>query len=503
MRMNPFTYLGRWFAREPDQTGDVYQERLSLYQMEEGYYDNTVYRRVAQNGVRDWINESLGRPVDADLAGLYNPVSEVVDLYLHALGGDFGTDIKILSDNDLLTADATLGNRTIPSPITRIWRWSVMDQKRQEICRLAAKHGNCGLRIVSNNHPDVSRRRVYIKPEHPRIIRDAELDARGNVQQILFEYDEITGIGDAQTVVTIRELQTPERFTRWYVKHGQREQEPFEDYRNELGVVSYVLLPHELTGDVWGRSAFYRALDQINRLNVLGTHINKQIERHVRVMWLIAAAGKAPVSVDLSGETIAYVDTTGSTTPPHMEAMVANLNLADAISQSQQLLGQIEDKLPELKATGGRFLSGQSGETVKELRKPAEDRLALARANYEDALVRAQQIALSWGVLYSMWDIGTGTGTREAADRAYHEGYEDHVFNKRPLLPEDTLDRQTREYTVAGLMKTAGLPTPIIMEELGKGADWIEKLEQAQQQQQEQAMTIAQATGGRDDSTTV
>jgi hypothetical protein len=135
---------------------------------------------------------------------------------------------------------------------------------------------------------------------------------------------------------------------------------------------------------------------------------------------------------------VLYVDLRNAAQVPMAKALVADLNLADSISQAKMTQTWIEDMLPELKASQGAFLSGQSGETIAELRKPAEDRLSLARNNYEDALSRADKIALSYGILLELWNLGTGMGSREAADKAYQSGLEDHTFNDRPLMGAQT-----------------------------------------------------------------
>lgn len=445
--MNWLTAVANLLRRDRRPTSDLYSDRYYSYLLWDGYYHNTVFSELSQGGQRGNINALLGNMAAADLAGIYNPVDRVVDLYGHVFGGQFGTDIRIEG-----------GTAALEQAIGQIWQWSGINVTKQALCRLAANHGNVGLRIVARNHERKEQRRVYIKPEHPRIIRDVQLDDRGNVKRVLLEYEySYGGLGDSRKTITIRELMTQERFQTWRVEGSQlipfdmatlRDNGAGWELENTLGVAPYVLLAHSPGDGDWGYNAYYRAAEPINVLNALATHIHVQVHQHVRAKWIIAANGEKPVEFDFGGQTIVYVDTRNGGTPPHVQAMVANLSIADAIEQTREVTSAIEDKLPELKATGGKFLSGQSGETVAELRKPAEDKLGLARINYEDALTRAQKLALSWGVLLDMWELGTGTGTLEAAEQAYSSGAEDHTFNSRPLLP---LTRQERNAVAAGL----------------------------------------------------
>lgn len=426
------------------QTGWVWDERKAVYALWQQYYDNSVYDRTAEGGQRDLINAALGNAYSADINGLYNPVSEVVDLYLHIFGGAFGDEIRAESENSAL----------LPA-LAQVWEWSNLNIEKRRICRMPATFGLCGLRIVARDDPDPAKRRVYIKAEHPNTIRDMILDDRGNVETIQLEYDITAGLAEDAETLTIRELLEKDRIRTWRV-NGSIVQ-PFDvggfvgagmpvdridfftradgsDYPNALGVTPYVICYHDQGNDEWGRNCFFKARAGIDRLNGLMSHIDIQVHEHVRAVWLVAASGAAPVEFDFSGRKVIYVDQRQGGTPPMVQAMVANLDLQGAIAQSKVQLDAIEDKLPELKATAGRFLSGQSGETVAELRKPAEEKIQAARDLAEDSLVRAQKIAVSWGILLELWDVGTGTGTREAADRAFRDGLEDHKFNKRPLL---------------------------------------------------------------------
>lgn len=430
---NWFTSWAKRFKQSAtQQTGWAVADRLGSYQMYSAYYNATIYNTLAMGGQREQINAILGNAAAADLASLYNPVSRVVDLYQHVLGGEFGVDILAIPGDNATQIDG---------PLRQIWDWSHFNTVKTNITHIAANYGDVGLRIVARNDADPRRRRVWIKPEHPSVILDYEQDERDNVTQVLLQYDITSGVGDDAKTETVRELQTKEQFTFWTVVNGQLD--PREQYTNDLGVVPYVIVPHNSLGEKWGVNAYYRAAPLIDRINALQTHINVQIHRHVKAKLAVASSGAAPSTIDMSDLSIAWFNTLRDGPPPSFEWLVAPLNLADALAQSIQLQTQAEDELPELKATGGKFLAGQSGETIAQLRQPAEDKVSLARVNLEDGLIRAQKIGLSLGVLYDMWDLGTGMGTRDAADRAYQEGYEDHVFNNRPLMPMTVNEHMT------------------------------------------------------------
>lgn len=448
------TVLTSWLgaiSRMIDAAGNdarpALDDRIAAFDAFELYYHNQIYEALSAGGRREQVNATLGNAAAADLAGLYNPVAEVVDLYQHVFGGAFRRAGDDPGEDQPTDIRAESGSAAMLDALDRVWAWSNLNVTKQQLCRLPALHGTAGLRIVAVNDPDPLRRRVYLKPEHPRVIRDVEVDARGNVQAAELQYDLTRGLGDAQEVVTVREVLTKTEIRTYRVHQGGLtaydvargvDGGPGARYENTLGVVPYVLLTHQDGGDAFGLNAFYRARAPIDRLNALLTHINTQIHDHVKVTWAIFASGPAPSSIDLGGRKVVYVDTSRGAQPPSMEPMVAPLNLGDAITQARLLIELIEDRLPELKAVVGRFLAGQSGETIAQLRAPAEQRLGLARAHYEDALVRASQIAASWGVLLGLWDLGTGTGTVEAAERAYQTGLEDFTLSRRPLLPPVT-----------------------------------------------------------------
>lgn len=429
MITNPLAALIRYQSGK--QVGWSWQERKSYYDQGWAYYTNAAYERMQDGGFRELIAANFGLTTAQLLQGIINPAKRVIDLYRYTLNGSFGDEIKVEPEEN--------GNKDLPEHLQKIFAWSNINIEKQKLTLDAAAFGTAGIRIVARSRPTA---RVYLKFEHPKRIKDLELDDRGNVDQILLEYYRTEGdLGENRTTHKITELLTPRIFKTWrddrpYDLVNDSPNGPMREYVNVLGVTPYVILRHRYTGDDWGQAALFGQEIKIDLLNMLIGHIYTQIVRHIRAKWLITASGNPPIEVDLGDTSVAYIKTDPVTnTAPTMAPMIASLSLADSIALAQLLLDELRDALPELKATDGKFLAGQSGETVSQLRQPAEQLVMDARTNYEDALVRASKIGLSWGVLLGLWDLGAGMRTLEAAEKSFSSGFEDFKFNKRPALP--------------------------------------------------------------------
>lgn len=308
--------------------------------------------------------------------------------------------------------------------------------------------GSAGIRVVMENDAVVDNRRVYLSVEHPNVIRDLEVDARGNITQIVIEYDKFEG--------SLRDEDEESREWHSYVEYMgkdvfwmQRDGDWFNMKTNRVvetreaaevpnlaGFVPYVLVRHRNMGSPFGVPCFYGQDEKIDHINALATHLTHQIHRHVTATWLLEAGGPAPDFQTLGDMNIVYIQRElGQTNAARLEAMVANLNIEQAGGLLDRLQTQLSNSMPELTATDGEFLSHQSGDAVAHLRTPAEQRLTKGRAAYESALVKAQKMALSLGIIFNLWDVGTGMGSRRAADEAFDTGKLDHRFNKRALFP--------------------------------------------------------------------
>jgi hypothetical protein len=99
-----------------------------------------------------------------------------------------------------------------------------------------------------------------------------------------------------------------------------------------------------------------------------------------------------------------------------------------------------------------------SGRAVRMLLAPAISRTVEARGNAENALIRADQMALTMGQNAGLWDVGT-----------YAAGDFEHCFEERDVLPNDELERaqaQQADGTALAQMVTAGMPIELALQEV-------------------------------------
>lgn len=449
--------LGRQTKRGTTPTGQSeifdwsWDQRRDAYSEWEAMYANSVYDDQADGGFRQIILSDVLKVDDTDrpLHGFYSPFSCIVDAYQNVFRGQFGREIRVSST----VGSAAEGqeerkvNQRILDPLWSMWRWSNLNDQKESLQLWCSNLGMVGLRIEAPVNDSQGRpippnlRRIRIRPVHPKEIVDFNEDADGNATDVLLEYRVLGGgLGEDRDNddTVIRETLTKDRFIR-EVDDGDPTSTP-----NELGVCPFVPLRHKDIGAQFGIPAHYGSAVILHNLNWLLTRISISVDRHVFAKWFAAASGSAPVNFPLGDTDVAYVQMGAGDTAPKLEAIVAKLDFLGLERVMTFLIAHLRQRQPELVLSALEAMSGQSGETIAKLLVPVEEKIMISRSHYEHALVRAAQIGLSWGVLNSVWDIGTGMGTREAADAAYQQGLEDFQFNQRSALPETVFDKINR-----------------------------------------------------------
>jgi hypothetical protein len=193
--------------------------------------------------------------------------------------------------------------------------------------------------------------------------------------------------------------------------------------------------------------------------------LDEATARAINETVFMAGAGDQPSEVTLGRLTAIYVKLAQGVPAPELKYIVPQLAIAETGESIIRNIELLYTRQPELILNALKLLSGTSGETLAQVLKPVESAVLRARRMYEDAIVRSIQIALSIGVYRGAWDLGTGTGTKDAADRAFDDGQgpEEFRFAPRPPLPPtvfqkiqqataDVADRQAK-FAIANAAK--------------------------------------------------
>jgi len=138
--------------------------------------------------------------------------------------------------------------------------------------------------------------------------------------------------------------------------------------------------------------------------------------------------------------------------------------MAQTLANVELLQAELERKFPELALHRLRE-SGMSGKALSIVYQDVADKVVEARGNYDSALVRAQQMALSIGGMRGYFE-GFGLKSYEAGD-------EEHRIGDRPVLTELV------DYQLIELGLKLGIPVQRLWPklELGFSNEELEEME--------------------------
>jgi hypothetical protein len=428
--------------RQADTQRAISQDtRVSTYDLNVALYDNSIYQAW-----REWVLGNYFIDVTGDcsklwLAGFFNPVKEIVDLYVsNVLPGVWGNGIEI----DPLV-DGKPVNPKLADPVRRIWRDSNLDTNKSIITKYAANLGTVGMRVHRTPETipgDRSTSRVRITEDHPSRLFNIVEDGQGNVTDVCLKYDVQRNANTGKTALTdpdwqtyeVVETLTQDEFSQ---KIGGKEQLTDDQRRNPYGFCPYVILRHKDNGTQFGDWAYKGSEHVIHAINFRLSQNDRSIGRHMFPKWFIAAAGDKPQNIDVAGDKASYVKLTPDGPPPMMEAIVAKVDFPAALAFMMQMINQLRRRQPEMAVGDLQLYANLSGETVAQVLKQAESAIFDVRPAYDHAFIRALQMGLSIGMTDGLtaYDVGAGTG-EGSGDRAYQQGLETFQFKPRPALPQ-------------------------------------------------------------------
>jgi hypothetical protein len=439
---NPFSTAWRWFRGNGLRSADTQRAidagtRTNTYDLNASMYDNTLYQAY-----RDWVLTTffpqVTNRVPISLVGHFNPVKEIVDLYVsNVLPGVWGDGVEV----DPLV-DGKPVNPKLADPLRRIWRDSNGDTLKSVATRHAANLGTVGFRVRRTPETvpgDLSTSRVRIEVDHPVRLFNIEEDSQNNVTAVVLKYEIQRNFGtltdpDYQSVEVIETL-TRDEFSQTI---GGREQLTADQRRNPYGFCPYVILRHKDNGTQFGDWAYKGSEQVIHAINFRISQQDRSIGRHMFPKWFMAAAGDKPTELDVGGgEKASYVKLSQDGPAPMLQAIVPTIDFAASLAIIGAEMKWMARRQPEMAVGDLELFANLSGESMAQALKKAESAIFDVRPAYDHAFIRALQMALSIGMTDGLpaYDVGGGTG-EGSGDRAYQQGLETFQFKPRPALPQ-------------------------------------------------------------------
>lgn len=469
--------------REPqlisDPTDDVANEfntwnaRRTRYALLWAYLENTAYRNLHTWAQRYKTDYGLYKFTRA----IYNPAYRLAEFYrTHIWGGriDYDSDGAVTAKGAIPIETDSADLRKAIGMLFRASNWEL--QKGLTTLRGAAT-GDVALQIVD----DTVKGRVYLRSRLAAEIRDLELDAWGNVKA--YEIVERRADPSAKTVYTpttatevVRTVEYAEIATRdgeSVVYRTFKDGAPFDWTNNGIewsvpyGFIPMVVIQHNNVGLPWGWAELFPALSKVREIDDVASKLSDQIRKSVDPAWLgigmklpeETKTSKSTTPNDQSAPEKQRQDTPWIYGPAGADAkpLIANVDIAATLSHIKGIADELENEFPELKAEKLR-ISGAiaTGRAMRLAQGVAEDKVRERRPNYDNALVRANQMAVAIGG----WRAYRGY---EGFDlNSYAAGTLSHSIADRPVFSIDPLDDIEAKQAETNALKSAGFPEEYI-----------------------------------------
>lgn len=423
---------------------------LKLYYHSVGVYDSAAI-----------VARTVGVSYPA-MKGLRNPAHRTVEFYSTHLWPD-----------EYEFEDGA----AVEEPVRQIWKWSNWPAKQRLAARRFAMLGDLFIKVASRGTGDDPDGRVWLQTLDPEFVTDVSADERGFVSYIRTDIPFVHREGDeARNMVRTEVWDSSTRiFRRWDRDRYDPEllapdqTRPFSDFG--IDFIPIVWAMFQDVGNPRGSGSFTHALEKIDEANLQATRLHAMLYRHNDVTWALAAnaldATGRPVPAprlpgDAQGGTggDASIVTVGSETfyrlpgTASLQSLVPNLQYGEALAIMNAQLMEIENDLPEMAFHRLREQGQVSGRALRMMMTDAIDKVVEARSNGLQALIRADQMALTMASALGLPGFAFGDG-------AFAAGALDHSFKKRDVIAVDEQERWEAEKAKADAAKSmleSGLP---------------------------------------------
>ena len=417
------------------------------YALLDWYYENNgLYNATAQAlyGVDTWQD---------GMKPLRNPAFRVVEFYVATVWpGALKTALPLVTENPRISA-----------PILRVWEWSNWQSRKQEAVRGLAKLGDVFIKVSSAvastplaEGETPQTKRVYYQLLKPEYVTELDHDERGYLIYIRIDTPIDPDTNAGLTWRTEEWDKATQLYRVWRHKKGTDEaisklgtpetQQNFGEFG--IDFIPIVHAQFRSTGGARGECAFAHALDKIDEANLIASRLHETL--FPPEVWALTRNGTdardgrplPPVKIGaINDDGIKTVEVGKRSMLPlptgaDIKTVVPDLPYGEQLAILNAHMLELEKDLPELAYYRVRDLGANiSGRAAKTLLTDAIQRALEARGIAEDALMRANQMALTIG------QAGQLPGFSEAEIGTYEKGAFEHSFKERDVIPQTEADR--------------------------------------------------------------
>jgi len=454
------------------------EARLFRYELLWSMFENTAYRDIHSWAHRYRTEFGLYKYT----RNIFNPTQRLVEFYVsHLMGGRLdplaGDGTQRPSSLPIVT-DSTELRRAIAS----LWKASNFGINKDLLSLYGSSMGDAFIKIID----DTTRRRVYLEILHPSAVQDLTLDTFGNVRGYVLSYPrEYQGklsvykeIAERNGLDVVYTTYRDDKVASWRDDGVTTWSEPY-------GFVPFVHIQHRDVGQSWGWAEAYPALSKLREVDDLASKLSDQVRKTVDAPWMLAGVPQPTKRDALATPT--REPSTNAPQPGRDElpliyspsgstatALVAPLDIPGTAGYLQMIMDELERDYPELRADVIVGTTEASGRALRIARQRASAKVIERRTAYDDALVRAHQMAISIG--------GTRrySGYEAFTEQSYEQGHLDHMIGDRPVFAIDETDRLEEEqmlWTAAKVARESGAPLRFFLRRNGISEQAIDDLD--------------------------
>lgn len=493
-------------ASDPGVGGDAewgdWLARRARHRIGWGLWEQNIYARIR------WLSEAIKDRYDLydGVRSIYSPGHRIAEFFAERTYP--GTVDMKAGDGTQVASGCPIVEASDPlrQAIATIWRDSVIGDCLESWVRFGAICGDAPLAVVD----DPVRRKVYFRPIFPGTLREYDADPVGNCRGYVIEEmrPDPEHHDPTRPAPLVRYTEVCWRSGESVVYHTYRDGDDYDwrdyddpkagdrigwEWSEPYGFVPMVMVRHRNIGFTWGAGEYYFSSGKLMEIDGLASRICDQLHKIAGAPFYFEGGKVENIRLAPDLDQVPERDRypmLGGEGRPH--PMVVPMSIGDALSLMKELREGLErSDHPELIVD--QVGANASGESRREARTRAEGQVVRRRQNYDAALVRAHQMAISIAAQNGYEPYAPGFSSD-----SYAKGDLNHAIGERPVFMVDSTQRledERRRGWALRALTGGGLPLAIAMRRVGFSDQDVQDTIEAQRREQDEALERARAFG--------